>query len=385
MSSEDIYIKGFATSEGTKKFRDNAIKKGKSHLHFKEFDDLILSSIGLGTYLGDLSKKDDRDIEIALYESVKSGAINVIDTAINYRAMKSEKSIGRSITKLVNDGIISRDAIFVSTKNGYITNDGDYPMLDVLEYIQRMYIDTGIIKAEDISSGYNVLNPAYIEKCIERSRFNLKLDTLDLVYIHNAFESWNQDVSKNKFFEMLSKVFEIYEKFRSKNKIRYYGMATWTCFRVGEKNKEYLSLDEVYNIAKNIGGADHGFRFIQLPYNLAYSEALFLKNQNVGIEKNLTILEAAKRLKIGVFSSVPLLQGKLIQSKIPDYSEGLTDPVMKLLQIIRSSPSIIAPLIGQKKMDHVNKNNKISEIPPLNEEEFKLAIEVLTQGNEQLL
>jgi aryl-alcohol dehydrogenase-like predicted oxidoreductase len=381
LPSEDIYIKGFASSEGTKKFRDNAIKKGKSYLHFKEFDDLILSSIGMGTYLGDLSKEDDIDIENALYESVKSHAINVIDSAINYRAMKSEKSIGRSITRLVNDGIISRDEIFVSTKNGYITNDGDYPMLDVWEYIQRMYISTGIIKAEDISSGYNVLNPAYIEKCIERSRFNLKLDTLDLIYIHNAFESWNQDVSKNKFFDMLSKVFEVYEKFRSKNKIRYYGMATWTCFRVGEENKEYLSLDEVYNIAKSIGGIDHGFRFIQLPYNLAYSEALFLKNQNVGNEKKLTILEAAKKLKIGVFSSVPLLQGKLIQTKIPNYSETLTDPIMKLLQIIRSSPSIIAPLIGQKKMDHVNKNNKISEIPPLSEEEFKLAIEVLTKGN----
>jgi aryl-alcohol dehydrogenase-like predicted oxidoreductase len=381
LSSEDIYIKGFASNEGTKKFRDNAIKKGKSYLHFKEFDDLILSSIGMGTYLGDLSKEDDTDIENALYESVKSHAINVIDSAINYRAMKSEKSIGRSVTRLVNDGIISRDEIFVSTKNGYITNDGDYPMLDVWEYIQRMYISTGIIKAEDISSGYNVLKPAYIEKCIERSRFNLKLDTLDLVYVHNAFESWHQDVSKDKFFEMLSKVFEIYEKFRSLNKIRYYGMATWTCFRVSEENKEYLSLAEVYNIAKNIGGIDHGFRFIQLPYNLAYSEALFLKNQNVRNEKKLTILEAAKRLKIGVFSSVPLLQGKLIQTKIPDYSEGLTDPIMKLVQIIRSSPSIIAPLIGQKKMDHVNNNNKISEVPPLSEEEFKLAIEVLTKGN----
>ncbi len=381
MSSEDIYIKGFASSEGTKKFRDIAIKKGKAYLHFKEFDDLILSSIGMGTYLGDLSKEDDTDIENALYESVKSHAINVIDSAINYRAMKSEKSIGRSITRLVNDGIISRDEIFVSTKNGYITNDGDYPMLDVWEYIQRMYISTGIIKAEDISSGYNVLKPAYIEKCIERSRFNLKLDTIDLVYVHNAFESWHQDVTKDKFFDMLSKVFEIYEKFRSENKIRYYGMATWTCFRVSEENKEYLSLAEVYNIAKSIGGIDHGFRFIQLPYNLAYSEALFLKNQNVGNEKKLTILEAAKRLKIGVFSSVPLLQGKLIQTKIPDYSEGLTDPIMKLVQIIRSSPSIIAPLIGQKKMDHVNNNNKISEVRPLSEEEFKLAIEVLTKGN----
>jgi aryl-alcohol dehydrogenase-like predicted oxidoreductase len=381
LSNEDIYIKGFATSEGTKRFRDNAIKKGKSRLHFKPFDDLVLTSIGIGTYLGDLSKEDDKDIENALYESVSSGAINVIDSAINYRAMKSEKSIGRSITRLVNDGIISRDEIFVSTKNGYITNDGDYPMLDVWEYIQRMYISPGIIKAEDISSGYNVLKPAYIEKCIERSRFNLKLDTLDLVYIHNAFESWHQDVNKNKFFDMLSKVFEVYEKFRSKNKIRYYGMATWTCFRVDEENKEYLSLNEVYNIAKSIGGVDHGFRFIQLPYNLAYSEALFLKNQNVGNEKKLTILEAAKRLKIGVFSSVPLLQGKLIKTTIPDYSDGLTDPIMKLVQIIRSSPSVIAPLIGQKKMDHVKKNNKISEIRPLSEEEFKSAIEVLAKGN----
>jgi aryl-alcohol dehydrogenase-like predicted oxidoreductase len=158
-------------------------------------------------------------------------------------------------------------------------------------------------------------------------------------------------------------------------------MATWTCFRVGEENKEYLSLEEVYNIAKNIGGMDHGFRFIQLPYNLAYSEALFLKNQKVGSEKNLSILEAAKKLKIGVFTSVPLLQGRLLQTKIPDYSEGLTDHIMKLLQIIRSSPSIIAPLIGQKKMDHVKKNNKISEIPPLSEEEFKSAIELLTKGN----
>ena len=33
----------------------------------------MLSSIGIGTYLGDLSKEDDKDIENALYESVKIG------------------------------------------------------------------------------------------------------------------------------------------------------------------------------------------------------------------------------------------------------------------------------------------------------------------------
>ena len=380
MSYGDFYIKGFATCEGTNKFRDKAIHEGISPFHFKCFDNLILTSIGMGTYLGDLSDQDDKDMEHAIYESVRSRAINVIDTAINYRAMKSEKSIGRAITNLLKDGIISRDEIFVSTKNGYITNDGDYPSIDVWEYMQRMFISPGIIKADDISSGYNVLNPNYINKCIEKSRFNLKLETIDLVYIHNAFESWNEEVDKNKFFEMLSKVFEIYEKCRSENKIRYYGMATWTCFRVNVGNKEYLSLEEIYNIAKSIGGKNHGFRFIQLPYNLAYSEALFLKNQKVGDEQHLSILEAANKLEMGIFTSIPLLQGRLLQVKIPDYS-GLTDQTMKLIQIIRSTPSLIAPLIGQKKIDHVTKNIKISEIAPLNEDEFNSAIQILAKGN----
>src|SRR6185436_14982945 len=240
---------------------------------------------------------------------------------------------------------------------------------------------TGLIDPSDISSGYHVLNPNYIARCIDKSLMNMRLNTIDLVYIHNAYEGWHADIGKSEFYESIAKVFQTYERYRSNNKIRYYGMATWTCFRVPQDNKEYLSLEDMISIAENIGGMNHGFRFIQLPYNLAYSEALFLKNQNVGNEKKLTILEAAKRLKIGVFSSVPLLQGKLIQTKIPDYSEGLTDPIMKLVQIIRSSPSIIAPLIGQKKMDHVNKNNKISEIPPLSEKEFNLAIEILSKEN----
>jgi hypothetical protein len=34
----------------------------------------------MGTYLGLLSLEDDKDIENTVYDSVKSGAINVIDT-----------------------------------------------------------------------------------------------------------------------------------------------------------------------------------------------------------------------------------------------------------------------------------------------------------------
>lgn len=381
MSFKFKSLTGYATPEGTQKYVQYATsKQNNSKEHFRIFDGLHLSSIGMGTYLGQPNKYDDQMMENAVYESIKSGSVNVIDTAINYRAMKSEKSIGKALSRLINeDKIVTRDQLFVCTKNGYITNDGDYPGIDVMEYMQNMFITPGIINANDISSGYNCLNPNYIARCIDKSLMNLQLSTIDLVYIHNAFESWVNDVNIEQFLEMLEKVFDIYEKYRSSSKIRYYGMATWTCFRVNKGNKEYLSLEMVSKLAQKVGGREHGLKFIQLPYNLAYSEALLLKNQSVGSENNLTILEAAERLKIKIFTSIPLFQGRLLNANIPDYM-GYTDQVIKLLQILRSSPSVIAPLIGYKKKEHLEQNLKIAKIPPLNDTEFKEAINILLKG-----
>ncbi|MCC2649715.1 MAG: aldo/keto reductase [Nitrososphaeraceae archaeon] len=325
MSSTFNSLNGFATPVGTKKYLEYAIQKA---------------------YLGQASSEDDKDIENAVYESIKSGAINVIDTAINYRAMKSEKSIGRALCRLIKDDIISRDEFFISTKNGYITNDGDYPTVDVMEYMQKMFISPEIIKPNDISSGYNVLNPSYIARCIDKSLANMHLECIDLVYVHNAFESWFEDVSREEFMHMLSKVFEVYEEYRS----------------------------------QHVGGKQHGFRFIQLPYNLAYNEPIFLKNQDVGSIKNLTILEAAQRLNIGVFTSIPLFQSRLLNARIPDYA-GLTNQVEKLIQIIRSTPAVISPLIGQKKPEHVLQNINIANIPPLSNLEYKKTIQTLFNSN----
>lgn len=381
MPNEQVLIEGFATEKGTSRYVRYAVnEKGKPESHFRIFDGLNLSSLGMGTYLGDATDYEDEAIENAIYESIKSGAMNVIDTAINYRAMKSEKSIGRALLRLIRDRIISREQIFISTKNGYITNDGDFPAIGMMEYMQKMYISPGLISQSDISASYSVLNPTYIERCIDRSLYNMKLSTIDLVYVHNSFESWYQDVTKEEYIEMLRKVFQVYERYRSKNKIRYYGMATWTCFRVPYGSSEYLSLEEIVKLAQSVNDGksnDHGFRFIQLPYNLAYSEALLLKNQNVGDEKNLSILEAASKLNIGVFTSIPLFQGRLLHANIPSYNSELTDPVAKLVQVVRSTPSVIAPLLGQKKPEHVEQNLKIADTPPMQVEEFRSAIKVL--------
>ena len=369
-------VAGYATAEGTRKFMENAFKNGMANSHFRSFNNLNFSSLGIGTYLGQLTAEDDIDLENAIYHSLKSGAVNVIDTAINYRSMKSEKNIGHAIKRLIEDKIISRDQVFISTKNGYITNDGDYPTIDVLEYMHKMYISQGIIDSKDISSGYNVLNPNYIRKCIDKSLTNMQLDTIDLVYIHNAYESWFQDISRSEFNEKIRRVFQVYEEYRSQNKIRYYGMATWTCFRLPRNEEGYLSLEDMVRIAEDVAGKDHGFRFIQLPYNLAYREAYSLRNQTVNSDNDLTILEACKKLNIGVFTSVPLLQAKLFDVKIPDYL-GIDNQLLKIVQITRSTPNVIAPLLGQKKLNHVKENIELAKVAPLNNSEFNEAIKIL--------
>jgi aryl-alcohol dehydrogenase-like predicted oxidoreductase len=375
--SEYRAIDGYATPQGTKKYMENALKNGFPNSHFRSFDNLSLSSLGMGTYLGQNTPEEDRDLENAIYESVKSGAMNVIDTAINYRSMKSEKNIGKAMKRLIEDGVVSRDQVFISTKNGYITNDGDFPTVDVLEYMQNMFISQGIIAPKDISSGYNVLNPNYIRKCIDKSLTNMQLDTIDLVYVHNAYESWVEDIDRKQFDEMIRKVFQVYEEYRSKNKINYYGMATWTCFRLPQNEREYLSLEEMVKIAQEVGGKNHGFRFIQLPYNLAYREAYMLKNQSVGNDSDLTILQACNKLDIGVFTSVPLLQTKLFGAKIPDYL-GYDDQLLKIVQITRSTPNVLAPLIGQKKPNHVKENIQLAKVAPLTIAEFNDAIKIFS-------
>jgi predicted aldo/keto reductase-like oxidoreductase len=125
------------------------------------------------------------------------------------------------------------------------------------------------------------------------------------------------------------------------------------------------------------GGKGHGFRFIQLPYNLVYNEALLLRNQTVGSEERLNILEAARKLNVGIFTSIPLFQARLLNAEVPDYDTGLSTKVEKVVQFVRSTPSIIAPLIGQKSPVHVNENINLAKIPPMRDPEFSTATKIL--------
>ncbi|HHT9153643.1 MAG TPA: aldo/keto reductase, partial [Candidatus Hypogeohydataceae bacterium YC40] len=60
---------------------------------------LQVSTIGIGTYLGREDDVTDASYFDAIIEAVALGC-NVIDTALNYRGMKSEKVVGRAVWSL---------------------------------------------------------------------------------------------------------------------------------------------------------------------------------------------------------------------------------------------------------------------------------------------
>ena len=53
---------------------------------------------------------------------------------------------------------------------------------------------------------------------------------------------------------------------------------------------------------------------------------------------------------------------------MPEFGDYSTS--VRLLQFVRSTPGVTAPLIGQKSESHVTENMDIMKIPPLSESEF---------------
>jgi aryl-alcohol dehydrogenase-like predicted oxidoreductase len=94
-------------------------------------------------------------------------------------------------------------------------------------------------------------------------------------------------------------------------------------------------------LARSVGGEDHGFRFIQLPFNLAMPEATTIANEPLDGEL-MTVVEAAKRLGVTVIASASLLQGRI-------------DP-QTAIKFAHSNPSITTALIGMSRIEHVEEN-----------------------------
>src|ERR1700686_4901777 len=276
-----------ATAESTKRYADRFRGLAASG-HFREAHALTLSSVGIGTYLGQPDDKTDGSYAASVIAAAENG-INVIDTAINYRFQRSERSIGSAIKGLVGKGF-SREELFLCTKGGYLSPDGAMPS-EPNEYFYREYIQPGIFKPDEIVQGSHCMTPRFLENQLGRSLRNLGVNRIDVYYLHNP-ETQLSEVSRPDFLERVRDAFVYLESAAAAGKIQFYGMATWNGFRQEAKARDTMQLGELVQLARDIAGDKHRFRFVQLPFNLAMTEALTLGSQSVG-GRDKTVMEAA--------------------------------------------------------------------------------------------
>jgi aryl-alcohol dehydrogenase-like predicted oxidoreductase len=355
-------MRGFATAAGTAAYRKR-LGAAAADGHFKSWQGLRLASLGIGTYLGSDSDETDRAYETAVRRALELG-INVVDSAINYRHQRSERSIGAALRGLVSERTIARDQVLLTTKGGIVPFDGAKPA-NPSAYFSETYLRPGILTAADVVAGYHCMTPRYLADQLDRSRANLGTETIDVYYLHNP-EIQLEAMDRATFMARLRAAFEFLEAAAGEGKIRYYGAATWEGFRRPVTARDYLSLPDLVALAREVAGERHHFGMIQLPYNLRMTEALTVANQPVG-KASVPIVQAAEHLGVYLMASASILQGRLAQNlptALSQVLEGLDTDAQRALQFVRSTPGVGTALCGMQRVAHVEENAALVSRPP---------------------
>jgi aryl-alcohol dehydrogenase-like predicted oxidoreductase len=216
------------------------------------------------------------------------------------------------------------------------------------------------------------MTPRFLADQLDRSRANLGLQTVDVYYVHNP-ETQLDEVDRSAFLSRLCAAFGALEEAVAAGKIRWYGTATWNGYRVPPDDRGHLSLAEVLAAAHDAGGADHHFRVVQLPYNLAMPEAFTLANQRAD-SGLVPMLRAAAHAGVYTMISASMMQGQLARGLPPELGStlsGLATDAQRALQFVRSTPGVGTALAGMKSLAHVEENAGVAAAEPVPWERFQ--------------
>jgi aryl-alcohol dehydrogenase-like predicted oxidoreductase len=340
--------------------------------HFRSALGLTLSSIGCGTYLGELSDVADDRYCAALAEAVRCGC-NVFDTAVNYRAQRSEMALGRAMAGLLGDGGFSRSELVIASKGGFIPYRLARPA-DPIQYVYDNFIATGVADPDDLAGGIHCMAPAYLSQQLTWSLRNLGLRALDIYYVHNP-ETQLAFVDRMTVRRRLQLAFARLEEEVAAGRIGCYGVATWEGLRRPPLSAGYMSLEIMVRLANEVAGPGHHLQVIQVPVSVAIPEAVVFRNQAVG-DKLLPVLECANDLGLTVVTSASIGQAQFagrVVSLLTEVYPELDTHAQQALQFTRSLSGVTTALVGMGRLEHVRDDLALAACPPEPERAHRLA------------
>ncbi|PKO23259.1 MAG: aldo/keto reductase [Chloroflexi bacterium HGW-Chloroflexi-1] len=330
--------------------------------HFRAALGLKLSSIGTGTYLGDLSDAVDQRYRVALAEAVCDGC-NVLDTAVNYRAQRSEIALGQAVADLVAAGAVGRDELIIASKGGFIAHRLTRPA-DMVGYVYDNFIAAGVAEPADLAGGIHCMAPDYLSQQITWSLRNTGLHTLDIYYIHNP-ETQLAFVDRGTFRNRLQLAFARLEEEVTAGRISCYGIATWEGLRRPPMSADYISLEIILRLATGVAGPNHHLQVVQFPLSAAVLESATFRNQPVK-GSLVSALAAARDLGLAVVTSASIMQAQApgrVTSALREAFPALANDAQRALQFTRSLPGVTTALVGMGRLEHVRENLALAAHP----------------------
>ena len=337
-------LEGHATSAGTHRL---VTRVGTRALFYRREQELYLTNIGFGTCRGALNDCTDSAYATAITEALSNGC-NIIDTAISYRCQRSERAVAKGVCDFIQHRGGQRDEIVVCTKGGFVTPGA---------VTQKTTMDDYAV------GGIHSMESSFLADQISRSRSNLGVETIDVYYLHNP-EFQLQFVDISEFRRRVRLAFEALERAVANRRICWYGTATWSGYRDGS-----LSLHDMVQAATDVAGADHHFRFVQLPFNAGMREA----HEVLLGEKKGCLLQVAREAGLTVVASASLFQSQLLSDLSHDLFALTLDTASQFqrsLQFVRSVPGIASALVGMRNLQHVLENLALLEVPSLTSSDF---------------
>ncbi|MCB0113022.1 MAG: aldo/keto reductase [Caldilineaceae bacterium] len=317
---------------------------------------------------------DSQGYVAGIQRAVANGC-NVLDTAVNYRFMQSERDIGLALSNLFNEGLVRRDELVICTKGGIIPFN-DAPHEEREEYLRESIYAANLAQPQDVAGNVHCLAPDFLSNQIGVSLNNLRLGTIDVYYIHNP-EIQLDYVTPQEFRRRIRAAFARLEEEAASGRIRFYGISAQDGLLAAQADRGYLPLSLFVQIAREVGGESHRFRFVQFPYNLHVLDAVVESNQVFDTEKdgqkqrlNLPLLAVARQHALVTVSSTTLDRGKLlghVPGNIKPILGDLSSDAQYAIQFNRSTPGLTTTLVGMGSVEHAIENLAVAQkaiVPP---------------------
>jgi aryl-alcohol dehydrogenase-like predicted oxidoreductase len=159
--------------------------------------------------------------------------------------------VGSVIDTLIKKYKYSREEFLVVSETGLLGDDtvSRTPALLALEDIYK----NGVLKHSDIlkKTPY-CIHPEYLKYKINQSLAQTKLKSIDVSLLANPFEIMSTELEPKEILYRLARAFEFYEEMIISNKLKAYGVSSFSWFSDLTSNPKikYLKLSEKADLIK---------------------------------------------------------------------------------------------------------------------------------------